>query len=264
MPLTDKDPAASEAHSPAQCHLSLIIPSYNGASLLPNSILQASEFLRQKSYSSEIIVVDDGSTDATPDVLRQHSDRIVVVRNERNRGKGYSVRRGMLAAKGEYILFTDADLPFGLEPIDTFLRYLDVKEFDLVLGARDVPLAGSKTRRPLHRKFLSRVFQSFVSRVVVTGVTDTQCGLKGFRRKAAREIFSRCKIDGFAFDVEAIYLAFKMNLDVKRCPVVLQRHDQTTVRLGRDPFLMGCDVLRIWFYYHTGQYQIDSAANERS
>ena len=236
-------------------YLSLIIPVYNAQTFIAQSVENVLRYFAAQSYRAEIILVDDASTDGTLGVLREYEGRVRVLSNDRNMGKGYSVRRGVLSAGGRFIFFTDADIPFGLEPIPTFLKYLDQKEFDLVIGSRDLAESIALMKPTAARRLSSRIFTIFVSRLVVTGVSDTQCGFKGFRRDAAVFLFSRSRIDRFAFDIEVIYIAFKNNFDVKRLPVHLRRCDSSTVRLISDGFRMLTDIFLIKWNHSRGFYQ---------
>jgi dolichyl-phosphate beta-glucosyltransferase len=235
--------------------VSLVIPVYNGQHMIVKTLNQVLDYFLRQDYSFEIIVVDDGSTDNTAEILATFGRNILVLRNEINRGKGFAVRRGVLAAHGKYVFFTDADLPFSLDPIPKFIDYLDRKEFDLVIGSRSQRECEDMAKPSLVRRVASAVFTAFVSTIVVTGVTDTQCGFKGFKKDSSQFLFSRSRIDGFAFDVEVIYLAFKANMDIKRLPVSLKNCDRTSVKLFADSVRMGLDVLRIKLNHMRGLYK---------
>jgi len=235
--------------------LSLILPVYNGAGYLSGS-LQAL-LSRQPSWpSSELLVVDDGSADVTGVITAEFQDAGVrCLRLPRNRGKGGAVRAGMLAARGRFRIFTDADLPYELEAIERILDYLDRKEFDVVIGARDLPGSRFEVRPTLARRIASQVFTLLVSRLVVTGVVDTQCGLKGFRSEAAEKLFRLARVNGFAFDVELLYLAYKLNFDIKRIPVRQVRNQPSTISLPLRSVRMLWDVLALPLRYHGGGYR---------
>jgi len=234
-------------------YVSFIIPAYRNAAILLNNVPVLQAHLQAKGYLYEILIVDDGSGDGgqTESAAAQLDCRFLA--NPRNTGKGAAVRRGMIAAKGQFRIFTDADIPFETDVIDRFLHYLDFKEFDVVVGDRTLAHAQYFEQIPLARKFASKIFSFVVGRFITTGMFDTQCGLKGFRAAIADDIFSVSKIDRFAFDVEIIYIALKRNYDIKRLPVQLRSQEGNSVSLMRHALNMLFDVLRIkYFHLKTG------------
>ena len=238
---------------------SIVIPCYNAERTLPATLDTVLDHLNNNSdiYGPwELIVIDDGSSDSTIDVCETYGAQSRVIRMERNMGKGAAVRRGMLEARGDYRFFMDADAPYDLGIVPVMMRYLDVKEFDVVIGARDLSEDLARVERTFLRKIASAVFTALVGRVVITGVRDTQCGLKGFRGACADQLFGASCIDGFAFDVEVLYLAHKCNYDIKRFPVELVREDESTVSVIRHGLPMLRDVLLLPFRYHAGRYTL--------
>jgi dolichyl-phosphate beta-glucosyltransferase len=236
--------------------LSIILPAYNAAGFLRSSLMLLRG--RRKSWPpSEVVVVDDGSRDGTAAVAEEFADEgVQCLRLARNRGKGGAVRAGMLKARGAYRIFMDVDLPYELDIVDRILRYLDFKEFDIVIGSRHVPGAHFDVKLSLPRKVASAIFTAFVTRLMVTGVVDTQCGVKGFRAAAAERLFRLSVLDGFTFDVEILYLAYKLNLDVKRLPVVQVRDEPSTISLPRQSVRMVADLLSIPLRYYRGGYDL--------
>jgi dolichyl-phosphate beta-glucosyltransferase len=226
-------------------YLSIIIPSYKGSEILRNNLPVLLDFLKKQTYTYEVIVVDDGSNDAgkTKETALEFNCRFS--ENPINMGKGAAVRRGMLEATGTYRLFTDVDIPFEPEAINRFLHYLDFKEFHLVVGDRAMPDSSYFTEIPASRKLGSAVFTFIVGRFVTTGISDTQCGLKGFRKEIAEDLFSVGTVNGFAFDVELIYIAFKRAYDIKKLPVKLRNSEGSTVSLLRHSPAMLMDLLKI-------------------
>ncbi|HKY62101.1 MAG TPA: glycosyltransferase [bacterium] len=239
---------------PAPPKVSLIVPFYNDQDRLLQRMGAARDFLQAQPYSSELILVDDGSMTDRSEEIRQAFPGVQLIRYSPNCGKGYAVRTGMLAAKGEYRFFTDADLPFGMEPLRLGLDYLERKDFDLVIGDRQAPGSVYHVEQSPMRRLASKVFTSFISRLVITGVKDTQCGFKGFKAPAAELIFRRSRVNRFAFDVEIVYISFKHNLDLKRIPVKLEHSAGSTLKLHLDSIQMLAEVFRIKWNHLKGYY----------
>ncbi len=199
--------------------LSLIIGSYNSAGVLSKNISALLDFLRSKTFSWEVIIVDDGSTDNGETKNVALANNCIYLRNSFNMGKGAAVRNGMLNANGKYRIFTDADIPYEPQVIDSFIKYLDFKEFDMVVGDRTLGDKGYFIEVNKMRSWASRIFAFIVGRFVAGGMFDTQCGIKGFRAEVALDIFSVARINGVAFGVEAFYIVLNRNYDNKRLPV---------------------------------------------
>lgn len=239
--------------------LSIIIPSYKSAGILRNQLPGFINHLK-KNYPDnfEVLVIDDGSDDngETKAVAEELGCRFFA--NPINMGKGAAVKNGMLNAIGEYRIFTDADIPFEYSNIDNFYTYLSHKEFDVVIGDRGLPESKYFNEISKKRKLGSSIFTFFVGRFVTTGIPDTQCGLKGFKAKVAEDIFSKACIKGFAFDVEAIYIALKRNYDIKRLPVVLRSTEGSSVSLLKHSLGMLRDLLKIKINHMTRKYNINS------
>lgn len=235
--------------------LSLVIPSFRAAEILRSQLPKLISWLESSGITHEVIVVDDGSKDggATEEVARILGCKYIGLTT--NSGKGAAVRKGMQSAIGRFYLFTDADIPFDLEAIIRFIKYLDFKEFHIVVGDRT--LADSRYRSEISRlrAFSSALFTFIVGRFVTTGLFDTQCGLKGFQAEAARDLFGVARINGFAFDVELLYIALKRNYDIKRLPVTY-RGDQgpSSVRMLQHGPLMLLDLFRIKGHELLGRY----------
>lgn len=236
-------------------YLSVIVPSYDSAGILEKNLPVLLAYLHSQNYTWEVIVVDDGSNDdgATEAVCRKLNCRFCC--NEKNMGKGAAVRTGMKAAKGLFRIFTDADIPYELDAIDNILHYLDFKEFQVVIGDRN--LKGSLYLEELSwlRKFTSVFFTWFVGTIVTTTFFDTQCGLKGFRGSVADFIFRHARIDGFAFDVELLYIALKQNFEIKRIPVRLNNQEKSTVKVFRHGITMFFDLFKIKINNVRGYYK---------
>ena len=211
--------------------LSVVIPAYNEALRLPATLARVRDHLSGRGVPYEIVVVDDGSSDATADVARAAGDLVRVLRHEPNRGKGYAVRRGMLAATGERRLMTDADLSAPIEELAKLEAEVD-HGFDVAIGSRAVPGARIEVHQPAYRETMGRLFNVLVQALLLPGLADTQCGFKLFTARAAEAAFAPGRLDGFSFDVEALYVARRRGLRVVEVPVVWRNDAATRVGLG--------------------------------
>ena len=215
--------------------LSVIIPSYNEEIRLPVTLKKIDEYLQKQNYSYEILVIDDGSTDKTRQVAENLAGKIknLKVRSyQKNKGKGYAVRLGMLEAKGEYRLFSDADNATSMDQIEKFWPEIE-RGSDIVIASRDIK--GSVLDPPQgwwRRVLLGGAFK--MTRKIMLNlrdIEDTQCGFKCFKKEAAEKIFSCCQINGLAFDVEVLVFARKMGLDIKEVPVHWRNSLQSKVNI---------------------------------
>ena len=232
--------------------LSVVIPAYNEALRLPATLARVREHLAGRCAPHEIVVVDDGSSDATSDVARAAGGAVRVLRHEPNRGKGYAVRRGMLAATGERRLMTDADLSTPIEELASLEAEID-RGFDVAIGSRAVPGARIEVHQPPYREAMGRLFNVLVQALLLPGLADTQCGFKLFTARAAEAAFSPGHLDGFSFDVEALYVARRRGLRVAEVPVVWRNDVATRVSLGGGGAAF-VDLLRIRLLARRGAY----------
>jgi dolichyl-phosphate beta-glucosyltransferase len=234
--------------------LSVVIPAYNEAQRLPRTLHRIAEHVESLAADCEILVVDDGSTDATAErALETRLRGVQVLRNERNRGKGYSVRRGMLAARGARRLMTDADLSTPIEELARLSAQLDAGH-DIAIGSRALPGSRIEVHQPALREGLGRAFNLLVRLLAVPGLHDTQCGFKLFTGDAAEAVFARCRLDGFSFDVEALHVARRLGYRVAEVPIVWRNDAATRVTLlrGAAAFL---DLVRIRANAWAGRYE---------
>jgi glycosyltransferase involved in cell wall biosynthesis len=226
----------------ADAKLSLVLPAYDEAERLPRTLEAFLAYLPDDPALTELVVVDDGSTDATGELAEQvaaRDQRVRVLRTGVNRGKGAAVRRGMLAAGGDLLVFTDADGSYGPGQVERIARAL--VEAPVAIGVRRAELLGGRSAggsARLVRQVASRAFNLAQRSVLGLPFADTQCGLKGFRRDAARAIFGRAALDGFAFDAEALFLALRLGLGVVEVPVRAEERDGSKVRLALDAVRM--------------------------
>jgi dolichyl-phosphate beta-glucosyltransferase len=232
--------------------LSVVIPAFNEARRLPATLARVGEHLAAQGRPHEILVVDDGSSDGTADVARSAGADVRVLRHEPNRGKGYAVRRGMLAATGARRLMTDADLSTPIEELARLEAELD-RGWDVAIGSRAVAGARVEVHQPAYREAMGRVFNVLVQVLLLPGLADTQCGFKLFTAGAADAAFRACRLDGFSFDVEALYVARLRGLRIAEVPVVWRNDAATRVSLGGGgtAFL---DLLRIRIAATRGAY----------
>jgi dolichyl-phosphate beta-glucosyltransferase len=251
------DPSPASGPGAGTPRVSIVTPCHNGAEYLEASLrrlLDHLEEIRPTIGEYEIIFVDDGSSDQSAAIVEAAFPEIRIIRHPVNRGKGAAVRSGMLAATGRFSFFIDADVPYRLDALEPMLDYLDRKEFHVCIGSRLRAASSTLAKRSLARRIASVVYTAFVSRIIVTGIRDTQCGFKGFRTNIARHLFGQSRIDNFAFDVEVLYLAFKNDLDVKKLPVELERDDDSSVSLLRHALPMLISILQLPLRYYSGGY----------
>ncbi|MCM8774818.1 MAG: glycosyltransferase family 2 protein [Candidatus Omnitrophica bacterium] len=229
--------------------LSIVIPTYNESARIEATLDAILNFLGRQSYSSEIIIADDGSTDETASIaarkLVHHPHAIL--KNLENRGKGYVVRQGMLHAKGKHLLFTDADLSTPIEEVSRFMDFISLG-YDVVIGSRALPESRIEIHQNFIRENMGRIFNRLARLVSFRGIRDSQCGFKCFKRHVAIDLFGRQKLDGFSFDAEILFLAQALGYRIYEAPVIWRNSPQTHVRAG-DPIRMLIDLLRIrWLH----------------
>lgn len=224
--------------------LTLIIPAYNEETRLPKTLSDAKAYLDAWGVDYRVVVVDDGSADGTSNLTAAFGRRFSTIRQV-NGGKGSAVRKGMLAAHGRVIGFTDADLPYDLDALKTAFETIRSGKTDVVFGSRTAEGAASHVERRWLRTLASFVFRSCMMLLVSRQVTDTQCGLKVFSRRAARQIFSRATVNGFAFDAEVVFLTHLLHLSFVKIPVTLVNDYATTISLTRNALPMLMDVLNV-------------------
>jgi dolichyl-phosphate beta-glucosyltransferase len=239
VPMSEREPRG--------VFLSVVIPAYNEETRIGASLERIRAYLASKPFAAEVVVVDDGSSDRTSEAARRAlpaGPPLRVIRLEANRGKGYAVRTGVLAAAGEAVLFTDADLSTPVEELDKFLPRLD-EGADVVIGSRAVPGCDIRVRQARPRQAMGKFFNRLVRLFVMDGCRDTQCGFKLFRRKAALDIFSRLETPGFAFDVEVLLLARRLGYRVAEVPVVWCDSRPSRVRIVSGSWGMLRELLTI-------------------
>jgi glycosyltransferase involved in cell wall biosynthesis len=234
-------------------YLSIVIPAYNEASRIVSSLAAIQEYVRGKDFPVETIVVDDGSTDNTVEVASGQPG-IRVLRNERNRGKGYSVRHGVLEARGELILFTDADLSAPIEEADKLLAAMESSPADAVVGSRALQRELIGAHQSPIRELGGRFFNLLVTIFTGLRIRDTQCGFKLFRRESTRRAFQLQRVERFGFDPEILFLIERRGGKVVEVPVRWNHNPATKVHYLRDSLHMTLDLMVLRWRFFTGQY----------
>jgi len=236
--------------------LSVIIPAYNEERRLPKTLKSVDEYLKRQDYQYEIIVVNDGSKDKTTEIVENLKSQIAnlkLIDRKENRGKGYSVKEGMLNAQGEYRIFMDADNSTSIDQIEKMWPWFE-KGFDIVIGSRDIKGAVLDPPQPFIRRFVGEVFK-FVRMLICDLYTlhDTQCGFKCFTKRSAEAIFPKTRIERFAFDVEILLIAKKLGFKIKEIPVYWKNDLESKVKL-KSALKMGLDLFKIRWYQLKGLY----------
>jgi dolichyl-phosphate beta-glucosyltransferase len=236
-------------------YLSVIIPCYNEEKRLPKTLDRVLSYLHQQSYSWEVIVVDNGSSDRTPQLVEtaMKNEPQLKLATDPAHGKGWAVHQGLLKAAGEWRLFTDADNSTDIAEIEKLLPFTE-EGFDVIVSSRKIKGAAIAHPQPLVRKVLGTLFRLLVSFIVPTGVIDTQNGFKLFSAKAVANIFPKQKIYYWAFDVEILALARKCGFKVKEVPIVWNDAELSKVSL-KGMLRMLSEVAKIRWNLWTGKYK---------
>ncbi len=261
MKLTACDRDAGEmcsqdaAHSLCRPRLSVIIPAFNESARILPTLERTTDYLRQQSWRWEIIVVDDGSSDGTGEVVTEWARGMENARliSRPHFGKGWAVRAGMLEAAGEYCFMCDADLAMPIEWLGRFVERMDAGE-DIVIGSREAPGA-RRFDEPWYRHFMGRAFNRAVRLIAVRGLDDTQCGFKCFRANAAAELFRLQRSKGMGFDVEILYLARKRGYEIEVLPIDWYHDITSKVRPVVDTLDMLKDAVLIRLRDISGMYR---------
>lgn len=229
--------------------LSVIIPMYNEEKNCRKCILTLDTSLSESYEEYEIVAVNDGSTDNTGGVLaslKEEFPHLSVCSYEKNRGKGYAVRRGMEAASGDTLLYTDCDLAYGADAVKGMYEFRLSSGKDIIIGSRNLSEEGYAGYTPL-RRLASKLYIKTVCLFAGFDRTDSQCGIKCFERECGKEIFSKCEVDGFAFDLEALMIGKAMGCSIEEFPVKIVNHSQSSskVNVFRDTLKMLRDLRKI-------------------
>ncbi len=225
--------------------LSFIIPAYNEEDRIANSLEKVINYLDKQHCDYEILLVDDGSKDKTVEISNSFFPKVRVISYGENRGKGAAVRYGMLNSTGKIRIFSDADLSTPVYELEKMLSKFKDTNCDIVIGNRADDVSLVKIHQPFYRELMGKTFNKLVQLFVFKGITDTQCGFKGFRDHVADKLFSKTLIPGFSFDVEILYLAKKMKYNIKQISVEWYNDERSKVSPIKDSLKMFRDILRI-------------------
>ena len=241
---------------------SIVIPAYNEGARLGATLEKVLAYVRAQGWDAEVVVVNDGSRDNTAEIVKTFAARgaaLRLVENPGNRGKGYSVRNGMLNARGQILLFSDADLSSPIEEAPKLLSALE-QGADIAIGSRWLRAETQTQRQPLHRQVFGRIFNILLRLTLGLPFKDTQCGFKAFTQKAAQTVFPLQKIERWGFDPEILFLARKFGLKVKEVPVAWGHSGGARINPLIDGARMFQEMLRIRWYDLTGKYNVALAA----
>ncbi len=236
--------------------ISLIIPVYNEEKIINKTLEKLRGFLKKEKEDWEILIVSDGSTDNTLKILREYPQKFFrIISYKNNKGKGFAIKKGVKEAKGDYICFIDSDLAYSFENLKNLLFYL--KEFDIVIGSRNLETDNHKSISALRRIF-GKGFSIISNIILGYNIKDTQCGLKAFRKDIAKVLFSKQTLTGWSFDTEILYLAKKKSYKIKQVKaVVLEGYGTKDSKINflKDPIKMFLDLLRIRLNDIFGKYE---------
>jgi dolichyl-phosphate beta-glucosyltransferase len=234
--------------------LTVVVPAYNEAGRIEKSLGEIRRYIASKPFPIELVVVDDGSTDQTVDIVSRHPD-IRLLSNGRNRGKGFTVRHGALEARGKYTLFTDADLSAPIDEADHLIKALESTGADAAIGSRALRRELIGVHQPWRRELAGRVFNLLVRLFTGLKLHDTQCGFKLFRRETTRRAFELQRVEGFGFDPELLFLIERLGGKVVEVPVRWNDNPATKVCFLRDSVGMFWDLVALRWRWRRGQYR---------
>ncbi len=246
----------------ASPHISIVIPAYNEAARIERTLERVLQCVRERRWDAEVLVVDDGSSDETAAIVRrymQNSPELYLIQNPGNRGKGYSVRNGLLQAAGEVVMFTDADLSAPMEEAERLFAAVQ-DGADVAIGSRWLDRSRQTLHQPLYRRFFGRCFNGLTRAVMGLPYADTQCGFKAFRRKAAQVIFRLQRVERWGFDPEILFIARKLGFAIAEVPVSWGHDERSKISYLRDGSRMLQDMATIRSNSMLGRYDAAIAA----
>lgn len=236
--------------------VSVVIPAYNEEEVIEKSLATVHAYLQEEGYDFEIIVVDDGSSDATPRLVKafmeDHSEVSLMALPE-NRGKGFAVKTGAVKSRADYILFSDADLSTPIQELNKLLKPLVEREADVSIGSRALPDSRIEVSQSRFRSMVGKAFGLIVRNTLLPGIRDSQCGFKCFTSRAANDLFKLQRLHRFDFDVELLYLAGKLGYNIAQIPVRWINSPNSKVKLYRDPFTILLNMALLpWIHRNVG------------
>ena len=246
----------------ASPQLSIVVPAYNEAARIELTLERVMSCVEKQGWDAEVLVVDDGSKDATPQIVQrwmQRYPRLHLIKNEGNRGKGFSVRNGLLQAAGEVVMFTDADLSAPMEEAELLLAAL-ADGADVAIGSRWMDKARQTIHQPLYRRFFGRCFNWVTRTIMGLPFKDTQCGFKAFKRPAAQIIFRLQRIERWGFDPEILFIARKLGYEIREVPVTWGHDERSRMSYLRDGMKMLEEMATIRANSIAGRYDEAIAA----
>jgi glycosyltransferase involved in cell wall biosynthesis len=254
--------ANAPERSMASPQLSIVIPAYNESARIERTLERVMSCVESEGWDAEVLVVDDGSRDSTPEIIQrwmQRHPRLHLIRNEGNRGKGYSVRNGLLQASGEIVMFTDADLSAPMEEAERLIAAIH-DGADVAIGSRWLEKTRQTIHQPLYRRFFGRCFNWVTRLVMGLPFKDTQCGFKAFKRPAAQIIFRLQRIERWGFDPEILFIARKLGYDIREVPVTWGHDERSRMSYLKDGMKMLEEMAVIRANSIAGRYDEDIAA----
>jgi glycosyltransferase involved in cell wall biosynthesis len=246
----------------ARPHLSIVIPAYNESARIESTLERVMQCIETEGWDAEVLVVDDGSRDNTPAIITRWMEQypyLHLIQNPGNRGKGYSVRNGLLQASGEIVMFTDADLSAPMEEAGRLLAALEAGA-DVAIGSRWMDRTRQTIHQPLYRQFFGRCFNAITRIVMGLPFKDTQCGFKAFKRPAAQIIFRLQRIERWGFDPEILFIARKLKYKIVEVPVTWGHDERSRMSYLRDGLKMLEEMVSIRANSIAGRYDKDIAA----
>ncbi|MBT4824364.1 glycosyltransferase family 2 protein [Candidatus Woesearchaeota archaeon] len=235
--------------------ISVIIPAYNEEKRIEPTLKKVINYLDNNFDKYEIIVVDDCSTDNTYKIVsRYKKNNVKILRNEINKGKGYSVKRGILNVKYSLVLFSDSDLATPIEELEKFINY--IKTYDIIIASRNLKESDIKIKQPMYRQLMGKTFPLLVNLIALRGFKDTQCGFKLFKTDVAKKIVSLQTFERFSFDVEILFIAKKLRYKIKEAPVIWIDKEGSKVNPIKDSIKMLIDLFKIRYNNLLDKYRV--------